>query len=74
MAERLSEVRSDERELLTARAAARRNKDWARSDELRAQLAAGGLDVKDTPQGQRWVRRDVLPHAEGQEPNARPGN
>jgi cysteinyl-tRNA synthetase len=61
MASRLSELRTGEEALLQERGEARKAKDWARSDELRARLAAGGLEVKDTAQGQRWLRRDVLP-------------
>jgi cysteinyl-tRNA synthetase len=61
MARRLSSVSDAERVLLEQRAEARSSRDWARSDALRQELAAGGLDVKDTPAGQRWVRRDVLP-------------
>jgi cysteinyl-tRNA synthetase len=40
--------------LLEARAAARAARDWTRSDELRAALAAAGVAVEDTPDGQRW--------------------
>lgn len=38
-------------ELVEQRHAARASKDWAKSDELRNQLATEGLVVKDTPQG-----------------------
>ena len=38
--------------LLTARAEARKAKDWKKSDALRAEIAALGFAVKDTPQGQ----------------------
>lgn len=67
-ARRLSRIEAGERELLDARAMARSEKNWARSDELRSELAQGGLEVKDTPQGQRWIRRDVLPLARADEP------
>jgi cysteinyl-tRNA synthetase len=40
--------------LLDARAAARGAKDWARSDVLRGELAALGVAVEDTKDGQRW--------------------
>jgi cysteinyl-tRNA synthetase len=40
--------------LLDARAAARANRDWARSDTLRADLAEIGVAVEDTKDGQRW--------------------
>jgi cysteinyl-tRNA synthetase len=43
-------------ELLEARAAARTARDWARSDALRDELAAEGIAVEDTPDGQRWKR------------------
>ena len=41
-------------QLLADRAAARAARDWARSDELRERLAAAGIAVEDTPDGQRW--------------------
>jgi len=42
--------------LLEARAAARTARDWAASDRLRDQLAAAGIVVEDTRDGQRWRR------------------
>jgi hypothetical protein len=42
-------------ELLEQRRLARRNKEWARSDELRDRLAALGVKVEDTKAGQRWT-------------------
>lgn len=42
---------------LDERLDARKNKDFARSDALRDELAGLGVDVKDTPAGQVW---DVL--------------
>jgi cysteinyl-tRNA synthetase len=41
-------------ELLEARAAARDNKDFSASDRLRAELAALGVAVADTAEGQAW--------------------
>jgi len=41
-------------ELLSAREHARAAKDFAASDRLRAQLAAMGVVVTDTPTGQQW--------------------
>ncbi len=41
-------------ELLEARAKARETRDWAASDRLRDELAALGVKVTDTPQGQQW--------------------
>ena len=40
-------------ELLERRAAARAAKDWATSDALRDELAALGIEVRDTPEGQQ---------------------
>ena len=42
--------------LLDARLAARANRDWATSDRLRDELAALGIAVEDTRDGQRWRR------------------
>jgi cysteinyl-tRNA synthetase len=42
--------------MLEARFDARARRDWARSDELRDTLAAAGIVVEDTPDGQRWRR------------------
>ena len=41
-------------ELLEARVAARQAKDFARADALREELAAMGVEVRDTPEGQQW--------------------
>jgi cysteinyl-tRNA synthetase len=46
--------------LLEARAAARRAGDWSTSDRLRDKLAAAGILVEDTRDGQRW-RRTTTP-------------
>ena len=40
--------------LLDIRAAARANKDFATSDVVRDRLAAIGVEVRDTPEGQTW--------------------
>lgn len=42
--------------LIKEREQARKNKDWAKSDQLRAQLKEMGITVEDTPQGTRWIR------------------
>jgi hypothetical protein len=42
--------------LIEKREAARREKDWARSDSLREQLADLGYLIEDTPKGPRWQR------------------
>jgi cysteinyl-tRNA synthetase len=40
--------------ILEQRAAARANREWTKSDELRDALAALGVTVEDTRDGQRW--------------------
>jgi cysteinyl-tRNA synthetase len=45
------DVPEDVSKLVQARQAARDQKDWAESDALRAQIAALGWQVKDTPDG-----------------------
>ncbi|MFL5758052.1 MAG: DALR domain-containing protein, partial [Chloroflexota bacterium] len=42
--------------LLDERIAARAARDWAASDRLRDRLAAEGIAVEDTRDGQRWRR------------------
>jgi cysteinyl-tRNA synthetase len=42
--------------LLAQRAAARAARDWQGSDQLRDKLAAAGIAVEDTRDGQRWRR------------------
>ena len=42
--------------ILTERADARKNRDWAKSDALRDQLKELGYAVKDTPQGQQLTK------------------
>ena len=43
--------------LVAAREAARQQKDWARADQLRQELASQGIEVWDTPTGPIWRRR-----------------
>ncbi len=45
--------------LLAARDAARSARDWAASDRLRDELAAQGILVEDTRDGQRWRRGEA---------------
>lgn len=48
-------VLTDEQEkLINQRASARNKKDFARSDELRQQLADDNISISDTPDGQVW--------------------
>ena len=47
--------------LLERRATARAERDWAASDALRDELAAMGVEVRDTPEGQTAVPRRRTP-------------
>ncbi|MFB3892241.1 MAG: cysteine--tRNA ligase [Phycisphaerae bacterium] len=43
--------------LVAERDAARKAKDFARADAIRKELAAMGVEIKDTPQGTTWTKR-----------------
>jgi cysteinyl-tRNA synthetase len=45
-------------DLLGQRAAARREKDFARADAIRDQLTAAGVGIEDTPDGPIWTLKD----------------
>lgn len=45
--------------LISERESARKERDFARADELRDRLLASGIAVEDTPDGTRWSRVDV---------------
>ena len=47
----MSDIPADVARLLEAREEARRTKDFEHADSLRAEIAALGFDVHDTPQG-----------------------
>jgi cysteinyl-tRNA synthetase len=49
-------LEADLQALLDARLAARAARDWAASDRLRDELAALGIALEDTRDGQRWRR------------------
>jgi cysteinyl-tRNA synthetase len=55
----LVETLSDERieKLIAERVAARRGGDYARSDEIRANLLKAGVILEDTKAGTRWKRK-----------------
>ena len=40
--------------LIEERQLARQNKDFKKSDEIRAKLEQMGILIKDTPQGPKW--------------------
>jgi cysteinyl-tRNA synthetase len=56
--EQNDELSAELQALLDLRTAARTARDWAGSDRLRAELAARGVLVEDTRDGQRWRRAD----------------
>jgi cysteinyl-tRNA synthetase len=58
LAERLGRGESDPRidALVTQREEARRRRDFAEADRIRAALAQEGVAIEDTPQGARWRR------------------
>ena len=43
--------------LVADRTQARAERDWARADQLRAELDARGVQVTDTPEGAVWQLR-----------------
>jgi cysteinyl-tRNA synthetase len=55
----LSEIPEKIKKLLKEREAARKNKDWARADELRGKIEAVGCTVEDTVKGQRVKKLKV---------------
>lgn len=52
--EEKKEISVEAKKLLEERAEARKQKDYKKSDELRAKLLAMGIVVKDTPKGQEY--------------------
>lgn len=52
--ESVKDINESQKQLIKERELARKNKDWAKSDELRAELEKTGISVKDTPAGPIW--------------------
>jgi cysteinyl-tRNA synthetase len=50
-------LNSDIEALIEQRQDARRNRDFARSDKIRDELAAKGIILEDTKDGVRWKRK-----------------
>lgn len=57
-----TELTSEQQHLIEQRTEARIKQNWDLSDNLRIQLQDLGVEVRDTPRGQRWVR---LPESSG---------
>jgi cysteinyl-tRNA synthetase len=49
--------RHDIEQLVADRTQARQERDWARADQIRAQLDELGVQVTDTPEGPIWQLR-----------------
>jgi cysteinyl-tRNA synthetase len=54
------DISSDAKALIDEREQARQTKDFAKSDQIRDQLAQEGIAVEDTPCGPRWRRTKLL--------------
>jgi cysteinyl-tRNA synthetase len=65
MGDRISRLTPEQTTLVESREAARRARDWGESDRIREELSGAGVEVRDTAQGQRWVRRDLLSSERG---------
>jgi len=50
-------------DLVKERDEARRRRDWARADALRAELDALGVALEDAPTGTKWKRKSGAPTA-----------
>ena len=50
------EIEPEIQALIDARQAARKAKNWAEADRIRDELAAKGIQLKDTPQGVQVIR------------------
>ena len=51
-----AELTQEEKALIDQREQARQAKDWATADKIRQELAKQGVDIKDTPQGTKWIK------------------
>jgi cysteinyl-tRNA synthetase len=59
-------------ELVDARAAAKKARNFVEADRLRDELLALGIVVEDTPQGPRWKRTNAATSPAGVDPNECP--
>lgn len=51
-----NDLSDDIEALIEKRETARKNKDWATADQIRDDLKASGIILKDTPQGVTWTK------------------
>jgi len=51
-----NDITDEQKAIIAQREDARASKDWAKSDELRDQLAEQGIGLRDTPHGPVWSR------------------
>ena len=51
------EIPAEVKALVEERTAVRKEKNWARADQIRDELAAMGYEVKDTPQGPQIIKK-----------------
>ena len=50
------DIDSEIEALIAERTAARKERNFARADEIRDELKAKGIELEDTPQGVKWRR------------------
>jgi cysteinyl-tRNA synthetase len=51
-----SDITNEQKQLIAERETARTTKDWAKSDQLRDQLAEQGIGLRDKSYGAQWYR------------------
>ena len=51
-----NDITGEQKELIAQRNKAREDQDWAKADELRNQLAAQDIEIRDTDNGAVWAR------------------
>ena len=50
----IADISDEDKEIIKQREAARNEQDWSKSDQLRDQLSAHGIGLRDTPDGAIW--------------------